>query len=176
MKIEEGQINGKHVFFIRTNWGKLIFETFAEAKKFLDWFHARESEEIWAESQDEKVNNNNWLTDIALTLAYISFSLMTLDAVHRIQMAGAKFMFDQISKIYLQPPENKKNMNRMTKGDVGLILGDEWANKNIGTSMIAKLKTVLEPAPQEWIELAQKKLTEKKEKKKSPSSAPSSGM
>jgi len=131
MKIEEGTINGKHVFFIRTTkWGKLIFETLAEAKKFLAWFHARE-----AERQDEKVNNNN-----------------------------------------LQPPENKEKMNQMTKGDVGVILGDEWTKKNIGTSMIAKLKTVLEPAPQEWIELAQKKLTEKKEKKKSPSSAPSSGM
>jgi hypothetical protein len=69
--------------------------------------------------------------------------------------------------------ETKKGEKKMiTKGDIAVIMGDEWAKKNGLHEMKDKLKVGSEPAPQEWIDLAQKKM---KEKKKSPSPTPRPG-
>jgi hypothetical protein len=100
MKIEEGVIDGKYVFFICTRWGKLIFGTLAEAEAFLKDFLARcpadYSPDLYQQNQqDEK---KEWL-NIALTLAFISVCIKSQADMKKIQLAGIELIREFFFKL-----------------------------------------------------------------------------
>jgi hypothetical protein len=100
MKIKEGVIDGKYVFFIYTKWGKLTFETLADAKKFLKIFLAKcpDYSDFDLYQQDLQDEKKEWL-NIALTLAFISIAVKAQDDMKKIQLAGIELMRDFFFKL-----------------------------------------------------------------------------
>ena len=81
--------------------GKFEFQTYAEAKEFVEWvsrlFRRRrelaEAAEVWAGMQEEQLGNDNpAIHDIATSLAYLSFALAGLNAVETMHLAMIRRM------------------------------------------------------------------------------------
>lgn len=174
LKIESSPKEGLQIYKV----GKFEFQTYAEAEEFVEWisrlFRRRRelaaSAEVWAgRQQQERGSGNPVLHDVMTSLAYLSFALAGLNAVETMHLT----MIRQISDCLEKAGQAHGGAKMMTKGDVAVIMGDEWAKEHLGTSLIAKLKTAHEPAPQEWVEMARAAQAAPPKKK---SSGPSMGM
>lgn len=176
MRVEQEFMNLRRIFFIKTGFGRLTFETYDDAINFLANFCKKWPDYSLADLQalqflqNEDDEKKRWLS-IALTLAYFIIALKTADALQKLQLAGIELLFKHFSTLSstlsttpkMGAPEEKTSL---TKGDVATILGDEWAKRNFGDlkdkDWKDKLKIASEPAPAEWAELAHKKQAEKK--------------
>lgn len=167
MKVVSGIEDGRQVFRV----GDLPFSTLAEAEEFLEWLdwllrrhrELAEAAEAWAgRQQQERGSGNPGLHDVVTSLAYLSFMLAGMGAVEQMHLSMIRQITERLEKAGHAPGGAKM----MTKGDVAIIMGDEWAKENIGTSLKDKLRTAREPAPPEWVEMARAAEEEAKRKKK----------
>ena len=162
MKVEFKIVDGHQAYVVRTPGGDLPFETLAEAEEFLEWLdwllrrhrELGEAAEEWAgRQQQERGSGNPVLHDVVTSLAYLSFVLAGMGAVEQMHLS----MIRQIKERLEKAVQAREGAKVMTKGDVAVIMGDEWAKANLGTSLKDKLRTAGEPAPSEWVEMARAK-------------------
>ncbi len=148
--------NDRQVFRV----GDLLFDSLAEAEEFLEWLHwlfrriaARTSAaQMWA-GHRQGSSDTPAIHEIATSLAYLSFVLAGMGAVEQMHLS----MIRQIKERLEKAVQAREGAKVMTKGDVAVIMGDEWAKANLGTSLKDKLRTAGEPAPPEWVEMARAK-------------------
>lgn len=169
LKITRGIENGHTIYLV----GKLVFATHAEAKEFIDlvsrlFLRRRdlvEAAECWAgRQQQEHDSGNPVLHDVVTSLLYLSFVLASVGAVGKMHLAMIRQITKRLEKLEKAVQTNEE-AKMMTKGDVAVIMGDEWAKVNLGTSLKAKLKTAQEPAPPDWVEMAREEAAKKKKRK-----------